>query len=468
MDTVNQQSQFITRLQQGAAQVWYWLRSPKVTVGVIIVLGVVGLVALVVPQQRALTATAENWTPTLPVAIQPWGEPLYLLGFAHLVRSLWFWLPVGLLLLNSLIALVDYSIGFWPRTKGVTPSIAWQHPLAQRAEHIVRLPKDPDEFLDGLRTSLAEHGYFIYEPVEAGDRIIGAGRRRWAWTGPPVIYSGLVLLVGALLVSSYFLQTGWLTLFPLEPKSNSLFPGKFELSESGDQTGSQQVYYRSGKKDQPPQVLTWQLYRPTFFNNTLIWPLASRPILTVKVHDSAGTPLKLIPVQQDRPAAEQLNLALDQGGAPLYFSIPSARMAVQILPDTTSPELYNVQVRRTSEASPSENKMVSLGKTLKLDDLSLMLSLDRNLEVWTHRDPALPLYLLGLILVGMGLIFTFVCPPIQLWLLPEVKGLGGQLYGVVEKWGTVEGTVQFLKELLADDEGDKDDDGQLEAPAADN
>jgi hypothetical protein len=449
METVRQNTPHLTAwLQRSATSGWYALRDPRLTIAAIVALVVVSLLGWLLPQQASPTVDAATWTVTLPVWLQRWGEPLFFLGLGRIFRSLWFWLPLALLLLNSLIALADYGPGSWRRLGKTIPPIEWQHARAQRVQQVVRLPKSPDAFLDSLRTSLAEEGFSFYMPDEAEERMVGAALRRWAWLGLLAIYGGLVLLIGAVLISNAWLRIDRFSLAPLEPVSSSLFNGEFELAEAeaGEQVG--QVTYRADRSGSSAQPLAWSLYRPALFNNVVILPIEVEPVLSVIVRDAADAPVKLIPVQEDLPPGDRLNFSLAGTGAPLYFLIPANSLAVQILPDPASPEHYRVRVRRGSETPSSEDIEAQLGQPFVLEGLSVTATLGHKLEVIAYRDPAIALYLLGFGLIGVGLVFTYVRPPVQLWLIPDIKGLGGQLYGVIEQPGSLERAARFLEQLF--------------------
>jgi hypothetical protein len=182
----------------------------------------------------------------------------------------------------------------------------------------------------------------------------------------------------------------------------------------------------------------------------LILPIAVEPVLSLIVRDSAGVPVKLIPVQVDLPPGDRLNFPLAGTGAPLYFLIPANSLAVQIIPDPASPDRYQVRVRRGSETSSSADIAAQLGQPFALDGLSVTATMGHKLEVIAYRDPAIVLYLLGFGLIGAGLVFTYVRPPVQLWLIPDIKGLGGQLYGVIEQPGSLEGATRFLEQLFTE------------------
>ncbi len=466
MDIAGQDSSSkITPLQQWITTAWYGLCNPRLTGGLLIMMAVVLLLGLLIPQQTGQTGNAESWIATLPEWVQFWGEPLYFLGFGRLFQSLWWWLPMALLLLNSLLALAHYGPDSWRRIGDgrnlapTIPPIAWQHPLARRAEHIIRLPKNPDELLDKLRVSLQESGFFFYQPLETEARLLGAVRRRWAWLSLLSLYTGLILLVAALLMSYYTLQTDRFTLTPLEPASSPLFRGQFELAE-GVGPGYSQVTYLVDKTGLS-QPLTWRLYWPAFLNQTLILPIAGEPVLTIQIQDAAGELQTLIPAIETLPRGERLNLPHSQSTEPFGFSVKPASLVIRMVPDPTTPDTYQMEIRRDSGTDP-DPLTIQVGEVLELDDLSVITTFNHNLELVVYTDWAFPLYFIALLLLISGCIFTFARPPLQIWLIPEVKGLGGQLYGVVEKLGPIEPGRQFLEQLLepkpdTSDEADKPD-----------
>jgi hypothetical protein len=438
------------QMQRWVSSTWRFLHSPRLTIGLIVSLIVVGLLGWLLPPSTTPAPDGTAWIASLPPWLQPWGEPLFFLGFARLFQSLWFWGPLALLLLNSLVALADYGPGSRQRLSQTTPSIFWQHPLTRRVEHVARLPKSPDAFLSIVQDTLQQHGFFIYQSDAEEERLVGAVRRRWAWLGLPAIYLGLSLLVVGLLVSHYWLQLERLTLAPFESRPSQLFAGKFELSAAGTGQSRSQILFFSGNDKQPTRLFNWSLFQPGWFRGTLILPVAGEPVLTVEVRDAAGALRRLIPIQEDLPPAERLNLPLAGFGEPLYFLIPSAELAVQILPDPdTAAERYTIQVRRGSETSPSASLTAQSGQSFELDDLAVTLAYNRNLTVVAYRDPALLLYVFGLVLLVLGALGTFLYPPVQVWLVPEVKGIGGRLYAVLEKFGPVAQESQFLEQLLA-------------------
>jgi hypothetical protein len=428
---------------------WYFLRSPKMTGVLLAILAVVLGLGLIIPQQPDAASSVtvrDTWVANLSPSLQPWGEFLYFLGFSRLFNSPWFWLPLGLLGLNSLIALADYSPGSWQRVQPAMPGLHWQHPLARRTEQSTRLPEAPDLFLDTLKTRLGEQGFYIYPPSEIEPRMIGAAQRRWVWLGPIVFYVGLLINIVALVISHYFLQVDTLTLWPLEAKTTPLFAGKFELTAVDPGQQMSQVIYASNGSD--PSFLNWRLYIPAFFQNTLIWPRAMEPILTIEARDETGALLRLIPSQENLFPAERLHLPLAQADSPVYFLIPSTGLAFQITPDASTPDLFKVQVRRGTEVNSATEIEVRAGETFAAEKVKVTMSLDSNMTVFIHRDPALPLYLIGLALLITAGIFLVSQPPLQLWFIPEVKGRGGQLYSVVEKFGSVAELPPLVATLL--------------------
>ncbi len=450
------------QLSKFLTSAWYLLRSFKTTGWLLAILALVIGLSWLIPQHSGRLASdsaRETWIANLSLPIQPWGELLYSLGLARLFDSLWFWLPLGLLLLNSLIALADYGPGSWARLHAVMPSLNWQHPLARRAEQSSRLPEAPDAFLDQLKAALTAQRFYLYLPLETDARLVGAALHRWAWLGPSVFYVSLLCLVAAVSLSHAFLQLDTLTLRPLEPQTSPLFTGKFELREASPTQQASQVGYVTGENE--PILLNWRLYLPAFFDNALIWPRAMEPVVTVEARDEAGALLRLIPSQANLFPAERLNLSLTDANTAVYFLIPATGLAFQIVPDAANLQRFAVKVRSGSEAAPLEEIEAQAGQPFEVSGLTLKLTRNSTITVTVLRDPALFLYGLTLGLIIVAGIFTFWLPPVQLWFISEVKGRGGQFYSVVEQFGREAVQPAFLQQILNPEKKSNDDNKNL-------
>ncbi len=455
--TKNKTQPATTRLQQFLVWAWNYLSNPGLIIGLIAALAAVTVLGLVVPQQLPGHADAAVWISRLPAVIRPWGQPLYFLGLAHIFSAWWFWLPVALLLLHSLVMLANLLPGVHPRLR-LTPSappLTWQHPLARRIEHVVRLSRPPDEWLLSLQKSLLAAGFTLNQPAAGEEnRLTGAVRHRWGWLDWPAIYAGLVLLVVGLLISHTFLTHNWVTLFPDQPQAVTALGGQLEQAavlRNGQPATA--LIFSPADPPRPALAFAGALYRPLWLNHNLIIPFSRQPLLTVTVRDANDESLKLIPVQEDLPPDIRIYLPLTDTGEPLYFLIPSRKLAVQISPNSAAPQTsFNVQARRGAEAVTPDEMIVEAGQSVALDGLHINLGLDYSLSALVYFDPALTFYLLALLLIGGGLLLTFAAPPVQLWLVPEVKGLGGQLYGVIETTGPVAQQTDFLERLLSVDE----------------
>ena len=452
MDTTTRADQTLsTRIAQGAALAWYFFRRPQLTVVLAGALILAAGVGWLLPQQPAGLSNADVWIAALPAPVRLWGQPLFWLGFAKIFQSGWFWVPAALLLLNSLVALADYLPGARARMGQTIPSIEWQHPLAGRIEQVARLPRSPDAWLATLQHRLAAQGFAVCQPAEDEGRLIGAVRRRWAWWGPVALYAGLALLVGGFLVSSGFGQVQSLSLFPGQSQNSRLLPGRFELTPiEWGQTAQETLVFWPDQPEVPARAYSIRLFNPAWFGGMVWLPVGRTPLLSVEVRNAANARLRLIPVQEDLPPADRLHLPLPADGAPLYFLIPAVNLAVQVQPNPADPlHLYNIQVRRgANEPVTPENGLAQAGQPFALDDLTVTISPSQTVNLVTYADPALAVYLLAAALLLGGLAATLLWPPVQVWLMPEVKGLGGQLYGVLEKIGPLEQSGQFLAQLL--------------------
>jgi hypothetical protein len=422
---------------------------------------IVLLVGWLLPQRPAADAPAATWINSLPATLQMWGEPLVLLGFSRIFSSIWFWGPLALLLLNCLLALADFAPASWRRFRRQPASVGWQHPLSRRVEHSVRLSATPDEMLGGLKQILAAQGFELAALPDENDRAISATRRRWNWLTVIAIYSGLLLLVAGFLTTYYSLKTEQFTLWPFNPANSSLFQSEVELYQV-DNGRATVIFNPTAQPDAPALALFLQPYRPAFFKGVFIWPTAIEPVLTIEARDSGGAARRLMPVQTDLAPATQLSLPLDQSDAPLYFLIPSADLAFQLLPADDG-RSYQVQIRRSGESTIAESLQVNAGDSFQIDDISVKLTPRYNITIIARRDFGLPLLVIGVLLaIIAGLLLLL--PPWQVWLIPEVKGRGGQLYGIAETIAPATKAAAFLSTLLADDSGPKNDSAETSSP----
>ncbi len=452
MDTPNSSpNQIALRVQQRVVWLWYKLRSPRLTGGLLIGQIFVLLLAVIIPQQY--TSLDVIWMASLPIWLRSWANTLQFLGLANIFQSVWFWLLVALLLLHSLVALAEYAWPSWQRIhhSSTAKAIEWQHPLAQRVEHSVRLSDDPDEFID-QRKALLTAKKFAVNSWPNDERMVNAVRWRWHWLAIIVFYSSLVLLSVALVLSYYFINSEMFTLSLLEAQSSQIFNGKFELTESDALNRSGIVTFTPSTPSTMGYSLFWRLYTPTFFEGVLIVPTAMEPVLSIQVQNSVGETEMLIPAQENLSPAPRLSLTLPQLDQPSYFLIPSAPLAFQVSPVTDG---YNVQVRRGAESTPSENIIITLGEPFEIDDYQVLLSLDHNLSFVARSDWWLLLiFVISITTILASAVLLFFSPPWQIWLIPDVKGRGGQLYGVVEKFWPGTGCKEFLQQLLIEQEQD--------------
>ena len=437
------------RIQQSIASSWTVLRQPKWAAVLLLIVAVAALIDWFLPQQGSAGETVEEWTAALPVWLQPWGIPLFWMGFAQIFQSIWFWLPVALLLLSCAVALADYFQPCWRRVSERPADISWQHPLAKRIEQSVRLPASPDDFLDDLRAKLTAQGFKVDEPAEDSDRTISAVRGRSSWWAVIAVYGGLTGLCLAFIVSYFTLTVETITLHPFMPTTSRLFNGAFELNNDTAAASAGTMTFSSAKTDSP-QSIPWQLYRPTPFNNTLLIPTALEPVLTVTAQDNTGQLRKLLPLQTELPLATYLNLPFGSPDDPLFFLIPNSKLLFQIIPaNVLVDNQLNIQVGLEGAAAPIENRMLTVGESFEVRGFTVTVSLNQQVSMLAWRDWAVPLYLVSLLAIVGGVILLYFRTPWQIWLIPEVKGRGGQLYGVVEKFTYASGDpAQFLEQLL--------------------
>lgn len=451
-------AQATTRLQQLTAQLWSRLSHPRWLLILIPPLLLVLGLTLFLPQQSVSdfgsALSAETiWLNSLPGWLTGLGRPLYSLGFSQLLSSFWFWIPAALLLGHSLIALAHYGPASWQRFREETPTLQRQHPFSERVEQSVRLSDNPDEQLETLGEALSQMGYLLddtsqAEPDQAAEqRQVIASRRRWAWLGPLIFYSGLLLLIGAFFISTIALERDRLTLNTDREAHGAAFNGSFMLTSVDAAQETARVTFRP-TGGQAAKILTWRTYRPTWLGSTLIFPTALETLLTITAQDEAGALLTITALQVENPASQRLTVPRPTADEPLLFSIPNTALAFQLTPTGSSGEpLYNLQVRQGAEATLIADLSIRLGQPIPVEGLTLIVSPSYKLQALTWRDPAFILYVFSLVLLLTGLL-AYARPPATIWLIPEVKGRGGQLYGVLEGFGAAAGLSQILEHLL--------------------
>jgi len=463
MDAVNQRRiQLIAYMQPFFSRLWYILRNFKTTAGLLILLALVLVVGFLLPQQQMTIApntTAQTvWLNNLPVWVRPAGDILYSLGFARIFYTTWFWILVALLLLNILVALADYLPGCWQRLWSTTPSVKWQHPLTRRVEYSVRLSHFPDDFTELLKVRFGRHGFSLRASFSEQQRVTAASQRRWGWLGLPLIYLGLLTLVFALLLTFFSLKTEHLTLSPLQPRPVNLLGGQLDLIGTDPDAGTSQLTF-TPDDDGVEQLLTWHHYQPSLMKNMIIFPTDGQAIITVEISDPTGGLIELDPLPENLVPTEQLQVILDDGADDsIYFTVPSMDIAVQVLPDTAS-DAFNVQIRRGDQAELIDNVLVASGQGFEIDGMTAMLTLDHSIKVMVRRDKGLPLDILAMALMVGGGILTLLRPAV-VWLIPDVKGIGGQLYGVMESFSSEKKMIQFLELLLTIDDAFDDENGE--------
>jgi hypothetical protein len=420
--------------QRWIVRVWNGLQNPKMTILTLMAIGVVLSLGLFLPQQNS-TSDATLWISNLPSFLQPWGEFLFFMRLSHVFHTLWFWLPVAVLLLNSLVTLADYGSLAWQRFHDKrTPPVEWLHRLANRVERVVKLPHDMETESSNIKQSLMSGGFSVYESVDS--QVVGAAKRSWAWLGIVAVYIGLVLLVIAFLGSYYALKTDSFVLLPSESKFIQLLAGRLELLSVDERGTTGEVVFTSDVT----RNISWSSYQPKVLNSVLVIVTDFVPILTVEASDQSDQPVTLMPVQDDLNPSEQLSFSLDEESQLLYFQI--AELTFQVTLEQTNH--YNVQVLRENETEPFINSTVKNGEQFQVNQFSIRISQSYRASLVAYRDPFILFYILGVGLVGIGVLVMIFWPPLQLWFISDETWL----YGVAEMFGPTEQAEQLLDEYL--------------------
>ncbi|MDM8531769.1 cytochrome c biogenesis protein ResB [Anaerolineales bacterium HSG25] len=425
--------------QPWAMLLWRGLRSPKLTIGALVVLSVTVVWGFFIPQQldHAPHLNTVLWRSNLPQLLQPWGDFLFSIGLAHIFQTLWFWFPVGTLFINSLIALADYTPKAWQRWQSSSPSIEWQHPLATRS--IKTMPIRKNINWDTLKKPLNEQG-FITHQNDKEDRL-SATKYGWAWLIVSVIYMGLIMLPVALLGSYYYLEIDQFVLSPADKQQNALLAGQLEL-----QMDEQDTIVYTPNQTKVEKSLSGSLYQPQFLSRVLVMVTSFDPVLTVHVSNSSDKLVRLLPFQENLDPSERLHLPLGDNHQSLYFRIVSEGLTFQITPSGEGE--YNIQVLREQEITPFVNETIYEKTPLSVDQLSVHIATNHQAEILAYYDPFTILYLLSATLIFSGGIGLLLRSPVLLWFVAEQQDSYQWLHGATERFGKTKNGQHLLHELL--------------------
>ncbi|MDX1523560.1 MAG: hypothetical protein R3264_18175, partial [Anaerolineae bacterium] len=317
----------------------------------------------------------------------------------------------------------------------------------------VRLSDTPDDFIAGRFYVLKRQGFHLQHAAGEDQRVTSAILRRWAWWGPVVFYGGVITLIGALLASSFWFQRDQVRLFSSDSIFSHTLAGSLQLQPAQPDGSTYEIRYQPGDLDQPVRNFSLQPYRPIWLRGAIVMPTALDRLLNIEVKDGSGRVLELTQLQEVLDQTERLTIPVRQLNDPLLFSIVSSDLALQISPEPFDDDrLYTLQVRQGVTGELLNDVQIRVNEPITIASYSGLLSESYAADVIVWQDPAWWLYPLAGLLILVGAVSTRFFPPVVVWLIPEIKGRGGQLFGVVETFGREQRLKQFLTDLLPADE----------------
>jgi len=233
-----------------ASRLWHFLGRVRLAVTLFIALlstAAVGTLFPQMPPQVAVDPGArDQWLLLIQGRYGGLTRLLYFLGLFNLFRSLWFRLPLSLLIINAAICTINrmrstWRVVFRPKVR-VSDARFQKGPL--RASLVA---KSPTEGVEAVQKTLLRRRYRLSTEREGDALYIRADRNRMARLGSLITHLGLILL----LISAFWIQEmGWreeVRLFPGEVRD--IGPGLFRVRSEGLQMerypGGQPKEYRA-------------------------------------------------------------------------------------------------------------------------------------------------------------------------------------------------------------------------------
>ena len=413
---------------------WSLVRTPETFSLALLTLALVLGLALLMPQYSPQTSTgqtggsevSDEWIATLPGIYQSLASLLNPIALFQIFDSLWFWLPVGLIILVSLVVLADYGPFIWQRSKpGLLAQVAPRfHPFHRHLTQTVRAPAPTDtgksaaaaDPLAQLQANLEQAGY-QHRSTEGDDALVML-RDKYRWGGP-----ALIMLAAVLILSGLFFQAtlGQRQAFELGLKRQ-------DIARLGDQVVQavsfipvydrfEQVIggeVRANVGTGEPVV--WQLHHPHGLDNWWVIPAGIRPIVRINLSRNGGP---ISPIEPAFPGINQPAYFIDQEN--------KLRFALRYRPSPGGPnyKLWLIE----PEAEAMEIKPRGTQFSLPSYHLTGEILIDEVLQLRVYQLSWLGVGL-GVLGVGAGiagLVLLSLSSPIVIWARLLTKGRGSRV-----------------------------------------
>lgn len=422
---------------------WRFFCSPRLTVGLLITMVLVVAIGAIVPQTPVGLAVGSSeygrWFASMTARYLRWADVFEDLGLFRISDSIWFKIPLGLLILNLAVCAVEQCEAAlsWPDLR--TEEFDTVFRRASQARRLV-IPGRLKPVVSNLTTLLQKHHYQV-GVREAGERSHLVGQRfsgsRW---GGFLVHVGLIITTLGLAMGRSLawreedisLSAGQAYQIQHAP-SVSMRLDDFQADLYPD--GSPRSYWAQVTLlEQETEVTTGVVApnAPLVYRWMAIFQRSHGPLITVEALDGQGRSISVQALAPGGTPQEQAILHLSNNKNEGYVAVPEQNLILRLV--FHSQQSSGTAERPTLLVQAYRDGMSQLvfSQTL-FDSASLQIEGSSYSVQWGHypvlaviRDLGFPLTMLGAIILLAAATMTLYLPPRCLWTAISEKG------GVVE------------------------------------
>jgi len=407
---------------------WRFFSSRRLTLILLTVIALVVSISAILPQIPQAIAVGSSqygrWHAEMRAHYLQWADVFEALGLFSVYESLWFKIPLSLLILNLAVCAVERfeAAFYWPRLLNeefdqVFKKASW----SQRFVTSGKL----NSAIDSLSALLERHRYHV-EVDEVDERsYLAAWRFSWARWGSVVAHLGMIIAIIGLLVGRRF---AWreerIVLSPGETyqiqhaQSVSLRLEDFEADLYPD--GAPQ-FYRSEVTilEQEDDVLTGVVApnAPLTYRGMAVYQHSHGPVITIEGLDAQGEPISLQALAPDSALQEQASLRFSEEDNEGYAAVPAQNLILRLVfhPHQASESgerpAFLVQAYRDGMSDLVFTETLFESASLQIEDHSYAIGWEHYAVLDIARDPGFAVTFLGAVsLLGVAFISLFLPP----------------------------------------------------------
>ncbi len=407
---------------------WRFFSSRRLTLLLLTAIALVVSISAILPQIPQAIAVGSSqygtWLAEMRAHYLQWADVFEALGLFSVYDSLWFKVPLSLLILNLAVCAVEsFEAAFhWPRLLNEEFDQVFKR--ASWSRRFVTSGKLTSA-IESLSALLEGHRYHV-EVDERDERsYLAAWRFSWARWGSVVAHLGMIIAITGLLVGSRFAwREEGIVLSPGETyqiqhaQSVSLRLEDFEADLYPD--GAPR-FYRSEVTilEQEDDVLTGVVApnAPLTYRGMAVYQQSHGPVITIEGLDAQGVPISLQALAPDSALQEQASLRFSEEDNEGYAAVPAQNLILRLVfhPQQASESgerpAFLVQAYRDGMSDLVFTETLFESASLQIEDHSYAIGWEHYAVLDVARDPGLTVTFLGAVsLLAVAFISLFLPP----------------------------------------------------------